>query len=121
MIAQLILTACLASRSTIHPIRILVDSIHAHNWLKERPDEYSYHYNYGYRKGFAYLRSRGVVVDEAVRGSIDAKRLAGCRMLFINLVSADLPPFKLSEIDAITSFVRSGGGLFVITDHSNCY
>jgi hypothetical protein len=41
--------------------------------------------------------------------------------LFINLVSAERPPFLVSEIAAIRAFVEAGGSLLVVTDHSNCY
>ncbi len=43
------------------------------------------------------------------------------RLLFINLVSAERPPFLVSEIAAIRAFVAGGGSLLVITDHTNCY
>lgn len=103
--------------------RILVDSIHAHNsfQLEAGASPYSYHYAYGYRRAFDYLRERGIGVDEATSGRLTAAALAGHKMLFINLVSADLPPFRMDEINAIKTFVENGGSLFVITDHSNCY
>jgi hypothetical protein len=100
-----------------------VDSIHAHNAL-QTPDAanyYSYHTVYGYRRAFDYLRSRGAQVDEIRSGRLDEKSLANCRMLFINLVSADLPPFYVSEIAAIKSYLKAGGSLLLITDHTNCY
>lgn len=106
-----------------NPTRVLVDSIHAHNALQVPADvdAYAYHSAYGYRKAFDYLRSRGVQVDEANGGVLETKTLANYQALFINLVSSDLPPFRVSEIAAIKSYVEGGGALFVITDHSNCY
>jgi hypothetical protein len=47
--------------------------------------------------------------------------LSGCDVIYINLVSADRPPFTVDEVLAIEEFVRNGGGLFVVTDHTNCY
>jgi hypothetical protein len=104
-------------------IRVLVDSIHAHNALRlpAGADPFAYHNVYGFRRVFDYLRSQGVKVDEVSTGRLDPEKLASYRMLFINLVSADLPPFRVSEILAIKRFVESGGSLLVITDHSNCY
>ena len=107
----------------IHPVGILVDSVHAHNALAlpKGSDPYAYHNVYGFRRAFAYLKSQGVTIDELRTGRLSAARLAGHRILFINLVSADLPPFTAPEIVAVRRFVEQGGGVFVITDHSNCY
>src|SRR5438874_10523839 len=89
--------------------RVLVDSIHAHNYLKlpEDADLYSYHVAYGHRKAFGFLRERGVAVDEIASGRLTDAILANRDMLFINLVSADLPPFYVSEIRAIKAYVEA--------------
>jgi hypothetical protein len=47
--------------------------------------------------------------------------LEGFKVLFINLVSADNPDFTAGEIDVIHQWVGGGGGLFIITDHTNVY
>lgn len=47
--------------------------------------------------------------------------LSGASALFINLASGDGPGFRWSEVRAISSFVRAGGGLLLIADHTNCY
>jgi hypothetical protein len=105
------------------PVRILIDSIHAHNFLRiaANDDPFSYHRAYGLRRAFRALEVQGVRTQEAGSGRIDDARLAGVRALFINLVSAELPAFSVPEIAAIKRFVLRGGGLFVVTDHSNCY
>ncbi len=112
-------------RSTPHapPIRVLIDSIHAHNavCLPHGDKAYDYHNSCGLSRAFGYLKARGVRVDEVTTGRITPARLAGHRMLFVNLVSADLPAFHVSEIAAIQRYVQGGGSLLVITDHSNCY
>lgn len=116
-----------ARPAAAHPLEgrapILVDSIHAHNYLKTglEPGNYNYHSLYAYRRAFESLADRGFAYEEATDGQIDAARLAGRKMLFLNLVSADRPPFLMPEIAAIRDFVAGGGGLFVVTDHSNCY
>lgn len=119
---------CLAQGAVPDPpklagIRILVDSIHAHNTLKLLPtdDPFNYHKEFGFRRAFDYLRTQSIETDEITTGRIDAKALAGYRVLFINLVTADLPPFLVSEISAIKKFVEDGGSLFVIMEHSNAY
>ena len=103
--------------------RVLVDSVHAHNYLKpaEDAEAYSYHIAYGHRKAFGFLQQQGVSVEEIKSGRLDGAALAKCDVLFINLVSAELPPFYVSEIQAIKAFIETGGSLFVITDHTNCY
>src|ERR1051325_9532112 len=103
--------------------RVLVDSVHAHNYLKpaEDAEAYSYHIAYGHRKAFGFLQQQGVSVEEIKSGRLDGAALAKCDVLYINLVSAELPPFYVSEIQAIKAFIETGGSLFVITDHTNCY
>ncbi|MGL5206703.1 MAG: DUF4350 domain-containing protein [Acidaminococcaceae bacterium] len=113
-----------ASPKTLQqPLKIVVDSYHSHNFINLPPDAnlYDYHHLYGFRHLFRYLESRGVTVEEITTGPIDKHKLAGTGMLFINLTSMDMPPFRMSEIKAIKQYVESGGGLLVVTDHSNCY
>ena len=103
--------------------RILVDSIHAHNYIEHGLQEniYDYHRTGGYRLGFSFLKAQGIDHDVVTTGELDAAVLAGRDLLFINLVSAELPPFTVPEIHAIVQFVQGGGGVLFITDHSNCY
>ena len=105
------------------PIKIVVDSYHSHNFINipSDADMYNYHNVYGFRHLFRYLESRGATVDEITGGPLTKKTLAEADMLFINLTSMDLPPFRMSEIKAIKQYVEGGGGLLVVTDHSNCY
>ena len=113
----------LAVGSPLWAADVLIDGIHANDLTTVGlgPEVFEYHKTTGYRRLFEYLRSRGVVCDRVTEGRLDAQRLARCRLLFINLVSAERPPFLVSEIAAIRSFVHEGGSLLVITDHSNCY
>lgn len=102
-------------------LRILVDSIHAHNFLQdENARAYEYHQAYGHRTFFNFVR-KFAAVEEIKEGRITAERLKGVSALFINLVSPDLPPFYVDEILAIREFIQQGGGLFVIVEHSSCY
>ncbi len=102
---------------------ILIDAVHANDFslLGLRPHVYSYHQNQGFRRGFEYLESRGFSRDLMVDGRLTPERLSDRRLLFLNLVSAERPPFLVSEIEAVCRFVASGGSLFIITDHTNCY
>jgi hypothetical protein len=102
---------------------VLIDAIHANDFsaIGLKPAVYEYHHITGYCLGLEYLRSRGVRCDHVAEGRLDARRLSGCRLLLVNLASAERPPFLVSEIAAIRSFVAQGGSLFVVTDHSNTY
>ena len=102
---------------------VLIDAIHANDFstIGLKPGVYEYHHIIGYRIAMDYLRSRGVRCDRATEGRLDARRLAPYRLLVIPLVSSERPPFLVSEIAAIRSFVASGGSLFVVTDHTNVY
>jgi len=51
----------------------------------------------------------------------NADSLRNIDLIVLNLVSADRPAFLISEINAITDYLRNGGGLILITDHTNCY
>lgn len=82
--------------------------------------DYSYATMHGFGRAFDPVRQAGLELDPR-RGPMDASSLAGASAVFINLVSGDNPGFRASEVSAIESFVRHGGGLFLITDHSNCY
>ena len=102
---------------------ILIDWIHANDFsmIGLRPGIYDYHVTCGFRHGFDYLRSRGVEHEYVTGGRLTPKRLAACKLLFINLVSAEREPFLVSEIMAVRSFVAEGGSMLIVTDHSNCY
>ncbi len=105
------------------PRPILVDAVHANDLSAYglRPGERDYHRLHGYRRALEYLRFRGIPIHFHRQGRLDAERLASCGLLFINLVSAERPPFVVGEIEAICRFVAEGGSLLVITDHTNVY
>lgn len=83
-------------------------------------EEYGYTRMHGLHRAFEPLREVGadpVPVYDPITPGV----LAGASMVFINLVSGDNPGFRHSEVLALESFVRHGGGLVLITDHTNCY
>ena len=112
-----------ATVPSLHTGKVLIDGVHANDLTTVGlgPDVYEYHQTTGFRRLFEYMRARGVPCDRMLDGRLDAKRLAGYRLLFINLVSSERSPLLVSEIQAIRSFVREGGSLLAITDHSNAY
>lgn len=110
-----------APAPTLRPV--LVDAVHANDLSPYglRPGERDYHRLHGYHRALQYLPWRGVPLEFHRQGRLDERRLAGCGLLFINLVSAERPPFLVGEIEAICRFVAEGGSLLVITDHTNVY
>lgn len=116
-------SACAKPRQSTRAAGILIDAVHANEFstIGLKPGVYAYHHLCGSRIGFEYLQSRGIRCDRMAEGRLDADRLARCRLLFLNLVSAERPPFLVSEIAAIKAFVRGGGSLLVVTDHTNAY
>lgn len=110
-------------RDASQPPLVLFDSFHAHNFLHRGlvPDEHSYHHFTGLRRAARLLEQRGCEVRELLVGPLTARELAGVQLLVVNLPSADRPPWLVSEIQAIEQYVRQGGGILFITDHSNCY
>lgn len=102
---------------------MLVDSYHAHNFLHRGlvPGEHNYHCYTGLRRGLGLLETRGCEVREWIVGPITADRLRDVQLVVLNLPSMDRPPWLVSEIEAIDAYVRRGGGMVFVTDHSNCY
>jgi hypothetical protein len=71
---------------------------------------------YNYASLYAWLAhytAVGQITDE-----IDADALRGTQVLVLKTPSI---PYAPAEIEAIAEFVRSGGGLFVIGDHTNVF
>jgi len=103
---------------------VLIDMRHAHDF-SEFPltlDDRFYHRIYSFNGAFQRLADRGVVVAKyAGEAPLDAETLSRCKTLFLNLPSGDKPPFLVSEILAIVDFVKEGGSIFFIVDHTDCY
>ncbi len=79
-----------------------------------------YRDTHGYKKFFADLAANGFETKIS-KSRIRSALLKRVQILFLGLVDDSHPAFEEEELRAIEAFVRGGGGLFVITDHSNCY
>ncbi|HBE71887.1 MAG TPA: hypothetical protein DDW52_27410 [Planctomycetaceae bacterium] len=103
--------------------RVLIDSYHAHNFLHRglRPKEYSYHCYSALRRAADLLKRRGCEVSELLVGPITEDHLENVDLYVLNLPSMDRPPLLVEEVIALENFVRAGGGIVFVTDHSNCY
>lgn len=103
--------------------KVLFDSYHAHNFLHRglREHEYGYHQYSGLRRAAKLLTNRGCDVDELLVGPISEKTLKDVDLFVFNLPSMDRPPLLVTEVIALENFVRSGGGILFVIDHSNCY
>ena len=105
------------------PLSVLIDGVHANDLTTVglAPGVYEYHATTGCRRSFEYLRARGVATERMTEGRLTAERLASHRLLFVNLVSAERPPWYVPEIVAVRRYLEQGGSLLLITDHTNCY
>ena len=112
-----------SQESLAQPPVVLFDSYHAHNFIHRglRSGEYSYHSITGLRRAVELLRQRGCEVRETLVGPITKELLSGVNCIVINLPSMDRPPFLVDEVILLEEYVRLGGGIVFITDHSNCY
>ncbi|MCP4805412.1 MAG: hypothetical protein GY913_13680 [Proteobacteria bacterium] len=102
---------------------LLIDRRHATKQLETDSltiDAYSYDSQHGLHRAFEPARVSGVRL-QPVWEPWTPGALGGASAVFINLVSGDNPGFRHSEVLALESFVRHGGGLVLITDHTNCY
>lgn len=102
---------------------LLVDQVHASKqpWDADISiDAFGYSRMHGLARAFAPVLAAGVDV-ETVGWRWSGRRLAGASAVFMNLVSGDNAALRTSEVVALEAFVRRGGGLVLITDHTNCY
>ncbi len=99
---------------------ILIDTWHSHRQgvdVRLAPGDLDYWTMHGYGRAFDPVRSRGVVLRSlGPRWNLD-----GASAVFINLVSGDNPGFRWSEVRSLDAFIRGGGGLLLVTDHTDCY
>jgi hypothetical protein len=107
---------------------ILVDQIHTQKQnpdLRLERDNYAYQGMHGYHRLFKHIGANGYPYSQLTHTEADERltleRLEGFKILFINLVSSDNPEFTADEIAVIHQWVSEGGGLFMITDHTNVY
>lgn len=107
---------------TASPIRVRFDAVHSHTWVESvpRPGINQYHLLASPSRAAQALVAMGCQVDVQLK-SWDPESLSDIDLVVLNLVSADRPAFLVSEIDAIRGYVHRGGGLILITDHTNCY
>lgn len=104
--------------------RILEDNVHStkqNSTIILRENNFQYSQTYGYSRLFSFLNNNGYKHDRLVNGKLTSEILKNYDILFLNLMDNDKPEFKQNEIDAVTSFIQNGGGLFVIADHTNVY
>jgi DNA-binding transcriptional LysR family regulator len=104
------------------PIRVRFDAMHSHTWIETLPQPglNQYHLLAGPSRAAQTLAAMGWQVDVQLE-AWDAASLASLDLVVLNLVSADRPAFRVSEIAALREFVQRGAGLIIITDHTNCY
>jgi len=102
---------------------LLIDRRHATKQLETETlglEDYRYDDMHGLYRAFEPARQAGVRL-KPVWEPWTPGTLGGASAVFINLVSGDNPGFLHSEVLALESFVRHGGGLVIIVDHTNCY
>jgi hypothetical protein len=102
---------------------VLVDRRHSRKQLLNSQigkNEYRYNHMHGLGSLGGDLEQRGVAFQE-VHGALTGRALGGASMIFINLPSGDGPDFSHAEVLSLEAFVRAGGGLVLLTDHTNAY
>jgi hypothetical protein len=99
--------------------RVLIDEKHSNwEWTTEEFDTkwYGQKSTYNYFSLFEYLRYFYEV--EQSHAMLTDTLLNKCDVL---ILKTPTEPFAESEIEAVVNFVRQGGGLFLIGDHSNVF
>jgi hypothetical protein len=104
---------------------ILVDHYHTRKQNPEdyrlKKGDYAYQGTFGFYRVFQHLERNKYHWSSVRELPLSTPRLKDYDALFINLVHDDRPDFSDDEVTAILNFVREGGGLFVIADHTNVY
>ncbi len=104
---------------------VLVDLYHTriqnHEDYRLTKGNYNYQGVFGYARAFDHLESNGYRTRTIREIGLSPQRLEGFDVLFINLVHSERPNFTDDEVEAIKDFVRDGGGLYVVADHTNVY
>ena len=112
--------------------RVLFDEFHSESWTisperaremqPERPANSSYHH------AASALAARDFIISRNLAQPLDATALQEADVLVLphpcdsrweRTTSHGQPALDPSEIEAIQSFVRAGGGLLIITDHEH--
>ena len=104
--------------------RVLEDNVHTikqNSTLILNENDFRYTHMYGFDRLFNHLHRYGYAHDRLVSGRFTKELLSNYDVLFINLVDDTRPGFSEEEIAAVEDFVKNGGGLFVIADHTNVY
>ena len=106
----------------VTPLRIRFDAAHSHTWIESvpRPGLNQYHLLASPSRAAGALVAMGCQVDVQLT-AWNEESLREVDLVVLNLVSADRPAFRISEIQALGDFVARGGGFILITDHTNCY
>lgn len=99
--------------------RILIDEKHSNwEWTTEEYDTkwFGWKSGYNYYSLYSYLSSY-YYVDRNF-GQLNPKLLSNYDIL---MVKTPTEPFSPDEVESIEHFVRDGGGLFLISDHTNVF
>jgi hypothetical protein len=103
---------------------ILEDLVHSERQNSSIKGEFShleYNRSHGFYNAFQLIRHRGFEHHQLVNGRLEPEILSQYDIVFINLVDSSHPQFSEKEIEAVEDYVKQGGGLFCIIDHTNVY
>lgn len=120
--AQLVELANQPRRTGEAVATVTFDAYHAHTWIDTLPAPglNNYHLLSNLSRASKALEALGWE-SRLQLSPWDSKSLRTTDLVVINLPSADLPPFLVSEVLALRTYVENGGGMIVIIDHTNCY
>lgn len=103
---------------------ILFDLVHSvrHSPFSEyTKDSIEYNVVQGYGRLQQYLRELGFEVQDHNAGRLTPEVLKKVDVLMIGLMSYEALPMNTEEIETIIEYVRNGGGLHLVSDHTNAY
>ena len=118
--AGLALFACFPDPGAPKTGRVLIDEAHSDWERTDRPydtDWYGGESEYNYYCMAQYL-GHFHDLSANMEGPLTPEKLAACDVL---ILKSPTTPYEPAEIDAIESFVRAGGGLFLLGEHTDVF
>jgi hypothetical protein len=108
----------------VHPAkaRLLFDLAHAHPQIPGAfmdKDTYSYYEITNWHSLLKTMGREGVSSDLLVEGTITKSLLDDYDLFCLFFPQLPAPPLTVQEMDALEEWVRGGGGLFIVGEHTN--
>lgn len=101
-----------------------MDNIHSlqqNPTIELGPARFDYEHSHGAHRLFVDLAEGGTPCGSVRQGPLTDEMLEARDVLYLGLTDESLPAFSEREIATVERWVRRGGGLLVLSEHTNAY